>query len=181
MKIFNITEVLDNFGDSSVISKQADDTIDVTLANMDKDLTKAKQSIKDYEEESATETAEWMKDLDNLRKELEIHRRKDCNECKDKTETNVYLKQLYKEFVHFMEGSTFKCKLCNKLLADNKEVVNHTISEHEAKKFMEKTFNMKVCLKTKHYLYKFRMHVAANDGGRLSFLVESPDCLPIAV
>ena len=126
------------------------DLFDVTLATMDKDLTKAKQSIKDYEEETATETAEWMKDLDNLRKELEIHRRKDCNECKDKTETNVYLKQLYKEFVHFMEGSTFKCKLCNKLLANNREVVNHTMSEHEAKKFMEKTFNMIVCLKTKH-------------------------------
>jgi hypothetical protein len=86
------------------------DLFDVTLATMEKDLTEAKQSIKDYEEETAIETAEWMKDLDNLRKELEIHRKKDCIECKEKTETNVYLKQLYKEFVHFMEGSTFKCK-----------------------------------------------------------------------
>ena len=91
-----------------------------------------------------------MKDLDNLRKELEIHKKKDCIKCKEKTETNVYLKHLYKEFVHFMEGSTFKCKLCNKLLANNKEVVNHTMSEHEAKQIMEKTFNMKVCLKTRH-------------------------------
>ena len=117
---------------------------------MEKDLTEAKQSIKDYEEETAMETAEWMKDLHNLRKELEIHRKKDCIKCKEKTETNVYLKQLYKEFVHFMEGSTLKCKLCNKLLDNKNEAGNHTMSEHEAKPIMEKTLNLKVCLKTKH-------------------------------
>ena len=79
-----------------------------------------------------------------------MYRKNDCIDCKDKSEANIYLEQLWTEFAKFMEGSSFRCKVCNKTLANNNEVLNHTISEHEAKIFMEKTFNMKMCLKAKH-------------------------------
>ena len=55
--------------------------------------------------------------------------------------TNIYLKKVYKDLVNFTEGNTFKCKLCNKLLARNKDVLHHTISVQKAtQKIMKKNF-----------------------------------------
>ena len=74
-----------------------------------------------------------------------MYRKKDCNYCKEKNMTNINLKHLYTDFVHCMKGSSIKCSICIILLANHKEVVNHTINEHEAKKFMKNTFNMRMC------------------------------------
>ena len=70
----------------------------------------------------------------------------DCIDCKDKSEANIYLEQLWTEFAKFMEGSSFRCKVCNKTLANNNEVLNHTISEHEAKIFTEKKISTWKCV-----------------------------------
>ena len=126
------------------------DSFNVALASKDNELQKANKTIKQMEEEDARETHLCLIENEDLRKEIKALRKQECQDCKNKTDIKTYISQLIKEFVNITKDRTFKCKVCGKIIPTKKEVIDHTMAEHEAKLVREKNYNMKACLKARH-------------------------------
>lgn len=126
------------------------DSINVALASKDNELQKANETIKQMEEEDARETHLCLIENEDLRKEIKALKKQDCQDCKNKTDIKIYISQLIKEFVNLTKDRTFKCKVCGKIIPTKREVIDHTMAEHQAKLVMEKNYNMKACLKAGH-------------------------------
>ena len=126
------------------------DSFNVALASTDNELQKANETIKQMEEEDAQETHLCLIENEDLRKEIKALRKQECQDCKNKTDIKIHISQLIKEFVNLTKDQTFKCKVCGKRIPTTREVIDHTMAEHEAKLVREKNYNMKACLKVGH-------------------------------
>ena len=84
------------------------------------------------EEEDVRETRLCLIENETLEKEIELLKQKECLDCKDKTDTKLYIFQLIKEFVNITQDRTYKCKVCGKIIPTKREVVDHTMREHQA-------------------------------------------------
>ena len=75
------------------------------------------------EKEDVRETWLCLIENEDLEKEIELLKQKECLDCKDKTDTKLYIFQLIKEFVNITPDRTYECKVCGKIIPKKRKLL----------------------------------------------------------